>query len=239
MPSPVALSVPLLVLASACVAPREEITPLAEVEQLQVDIHVWPAALHVEIKSSRTAEDPCLVLSPDVTARIGEVPVPLESRGRFSAEFDGGNECKAPTIHVVELPPIGDATLELADSSATLRCSLGNELVPRRALPIAEAVWSFAAGQVATLRWSHPGDLGQFPIELWLSQDTTSIERAQAQPVPGTDRFTFPIPRVTPGSYQLHWSTLTHATYEPGQCGEGTQTSPLHAAGAQPIMITP
>lgn len=225
------------VVASAC-GPQEELTPLAEFDHLSPYIRASPDLLFIELLDHRDVTAPCAVVPDDFTARIGDLELPIESRGAWTGEFDGANECDLPTIRLDDPPPIEDAILELHDSSTTVRCDLGDELVPRSVAPIAGGTWELTAGQEVTVVWSHPHDLDQSDIEVWFRQGDTVTPGRPTQPIAGTDQLTFLVPAsLAPGAYDVRFGFLAHTRFEAGMCGETNQTEREYQIIGHPVTI--
>lgn len=156
---------------------------------------------------------PCPLVDANLTARLGEIPVPLITRGGKVADEPGDdvsdNLCGTVTLRLDGPPPDGPAVLQLSDSTTTVTCNLPDLRAPRALMQIPESdTWQWRSGQAVTVQWSPSGDLPRwgtllselFPVVGGMRVDgATEIRNATID----GDLMHFMVPSVAPGSYGL------------------------------------
>jgi len=105
----------------------------------------------------------CAIID-DVGATLDHIDVELGTSGGA----DEWGECESPRLGLsaynAALMNIGiaaDHTLEISDSSRTVRAQFPAGSLARIATPSSHSEWSFAAGETVTLAWSHPTDFAE------------------------------------------------------------------------------
>lgn len=113
----------------------EKIVTLAELESPSLRISLPGPSLSVRLAYEVPAEH-CPVLGKELTARVAGVDIAIINRGGAGqvVDPDYDDRCEDVVMELWIRPAVSEAILELSDPSLTIRCVLGDALLPRAAL---------------------------------------------------------------------------------------------------------
>jgi hypothetical protein len=183
-------------------------------------LHVTATEHSVEIvlgdRDPFTLYAPCPLVDPNLTARLGGVPVPLITRGGKIGDEAGDdvsdNRCGTVKLALDGPPPDGTAALELSDPDTGFTCNLPDLKAAREMalVPPESGTWQWRSGQAVAVQWSPSGDL-QLPRQFLATLHHLTGEVIDNRvAVPGTavdgDLVRFTVPSVPPGSYVVDLS---------------------------------
>ncbi len=128
-----------MLVVAGCVDTDEKIAMLAELESPSLVISLAGPSFSVELSYEQPA-DHCPVLGKQLTARVAGVDVPITDRGGVGLSMDSVYDCSPVHMWLWIRPETADAIFELSDPSLTIRCNLGDVLLPSAALVPLEAL---------------------------------------------------------------------------------------------------
>lgn len=184
------------------------------------DLHITATEQSLEIVVGHTDDvtqsTPCPLEDANLTARLGDIPVPLITRGGKIGEDPGDDVtdalCGTVTLRLDGPAPDGPAVLQLSDSKTTVTCNVPDLKAPRTVTQVPDSdTWQWRSGQAVTLQWSPSGDLPRwtmllselFPVDgNARTGDGTELHEA----IDG-DLVRFTVPSVAPGSYGITLET--------------------------------
>jgi len=169
---------------------------------------------------------PCPRVDATLTARLGEIAVPLITRGGKIGDIPGDdvsdNYCGTVKFRLDGPPPDGAAVLELADPKTRLGCTVPDLKAARELMlvPPESGTWPWRAGQAVAVQWSPSGDL-----RLWAGPSASLLHITDGNVIDGGadirdeaidgDVMRFTVPSAPPGSYELDVGTSQYVTCGP------------------------
>lgn len=192
---------------------------------------------------------PCPLVDASLTARLGEIPVPVITRGGKIGDEAGDdvtdNVCGTVTLRLDGPPPDGPSVLQLSDSKSTVACNVPDLKAARALMQMPESdTWQWRSGQPVTVQWSPSGDLsrwGTLLSELYpVVGGMVYYDGAEIlHPTIEGDLIRFTVPSVAPGSYKLVLDPWGYANCSPHPASAAVSSTFTFFAAAHAVAIVP
>lgn len=199
-------------------------------------------------RSSISQSSPCPLVDANLTVRLGEVPVPLITRGGKIGDEPGDdvsdNLCGMVTLRLDGPPPDGPAVLQLSDSKTTVTCNIPDLKASRALTQMPESdPWQWRSRQAVTVQWSPRGDLPRWalllselvPVVDGMRIDGTEIRNTTIE----GDLMHFTVPSVAPGSYDLSLDPWGYVSCDPHAASLGISSTFTVFAAHHAVTIVP
>jgi hypothetical protein len=205
----------LFLVVAGCIpsGPGEINVPIDSFSNLYMTATEQSLEIVVGNRLSFSQSSPCPLVDANLTARLGDVPVPLITRGGKTGDEPGDdvsdNVCGTVTLRLDGPPPKGPAVLQISDSKTTVACNIPDLKAPRALMQMPESdPWQWRSGQTVSVQWSPSGDLSRWSLLMTeltpvvvdgMRLDGTEINNTTIE----GDLMHFTVPSVAPGSYEL------------------------------------
>ncbi len=221
---------------AACVGSDDvEEIGVAELPEVQGSLGIlYGDEISVTIDYPSINLDHCIRVRDDFTAKIGDISLTVEERGRINDD----RECVEPTYITKAPPTLANAELVLSDGTGDIRCNLGDALAPRQPALVSGGSWSFSAGEHVRIRWSPATDLTRYRFAAFVRPAGSTSDKL-LESTRESDIVAFTLPStLAPGAYELVFSIHEDAI-NPIACAGLSAEGYMTREGVQAITIEP